>query len=224
VSALDLLRCDGEIVHLDRSSADFAGAVVNLGSLGVVVRVQLDVEPAYEVTQHVFEGLAWDALAENFGAITAAGDSVSMFTAYAKAHVEQVWVKRRLPSRGSPLDVPHELFGARPAAVDLHPITCVPAENCAPQLGIPGLWWERIPHFKMGFTPSSGDELQSELFVARAHALAAIEELRRLAGELAPLMLISEVRAIAADALWMSPHYERDRSHSTSPGDAIRQR
>ena len=98
VSALDLLRSDGEIVHLDRSSADFAGAVVNLGSLGVVVRVHLDVEPAYDVTQHVFEGLAWDALSDNFDAITAAGDSVSLFTTYAKAYVEQVWVKRRVPS------------------------------------------------------------------------------------------------------------------------------
>jgi xylitol oxidase len=210
VSALELLRSDGEIVHLDRNSADFAGAVVNLGSLGVVVRVQLDVEPAYEVTQHVFESLAWDVLADNFDAITAAGDSVSLFTTYAETHVEQVWVKRRLPSRHSSLDVTHELFGARPAVVDLHPIAGVPAENCTPQLGVPGLWSERIPHFKMGFTPSSGDELQSELFVARADAVAAIEELRRLAGELAPLLLTSEVRTIAADSLWMSPHHERD--------------
>ena len=168
VSALDLLRSDGEIVHLDRSSADFAGAVVSLGSLGVVVRVQLDVEPAYDVTQHVFEGLAWEQLADNFDAITAAGDSVSLFTTYATAHVEQVWVKRQLPFRHSGVDVAHELFGARPAAADLHPIAGVPAENCTPQLGVAGLWSERIPHFKMGFTPSSGDELQSELFVARA--------------------------------------------------------
>ena len=104
----------------------------------------------------------------------------------------------------------HELFGARPATVDLHPIAGVPAENCTPQRGVPGPWSERLPHFKMGFTPSSGDELQSELFVARADALAAIEVLRQLADELAPLMLISEIRTIAADSLWMSPHYERD--------------
>jgi xylitol oxidase len=210
VSALDVLRSDGEIAHLERGSADFDGAVVNLGSLGVVARVQLDVEPEYDVTQHVFEDLEWDALADNFDAVTAAGESVSLFTTYAEQHVEQVWVKRRVPSQRSGLDVTRGLFGARPARVDLHPIAGVPAENCTPQLGVPGPWSERIPHFKMGFTPSSGDELQSELFVARTDALAAIDVLRRLAPELAPLMLISEVRTIAADSLWMSPHYERD--------------
>jgi xylitol oxidase len=210
VSALDVLRSDGEIVHLDRRSDDFAGAVVNLGSLGVVTRVQLDVEPEYDVTQHVFEALPWDALSDNFAAITAAGDSVSLFTTYTKAHVEQIWVKRRVPFSRSDSDVSVESFGARPAIVDLHPIAGVPAENCTPQLGVPGPWSDRLPHFKMGFTPSSGDELQSELFVARADALAAIDVLRQLAGELAPLLLISEIRMIAADSLWMSPHYERD--------------
>jgi xylitol oxidase len=207
VTALDVLRSDGEIMHLDRGHPDFDGAVVNLGSLGVMLRVTLAVQPAYEVAQTVFEDLAWDALATNLDAITAAGDSVSLFTTYARPHVEQVWVKRRLPVAAP---APVDLFGARAAASDVHPIAGASAENCTPQLDVPGPWWERLPHFKMGFTPSSGDELQSELFVARADALAAIDVLRGLAAELAPSLQISEIRTIAADSLWMSPHYERD--------------
>jgi xylitol oxidase len=206
VTSLDVLRSDGELVHLDREHHDFEGAVVSLGSLGIVVRLTLAVEPAYEVAQVVYEHLAWDALADNFDAVTGAGDSVSLFTTYASPHVEQVWVKQRLPIDAT---VRSELLGARLSAVDLHPIAGVSAENCTIQRGIAGPWSERVPHFKMGFTPSAGDELQSELFVARADALEAIEILRRLSVELAPALQISEIRTVAVDSLWMSPQYER---------------
>jgi len=207
VTALDVLGSDGEIAHVARGDVDFDGAVVNLGSLGVMLGVTLAIEPAYEVSQTVYERLGWDALEANFDAVTSAGDSVSLFTTYARPHVEQVWVKRRLPVAAP---APAELFSAASAVADVHPIAGVSAENCTPQLGVAGPWWERLPHFKMGFTPSSGDELQSELFVARSDALAAIGVLRGLAGELAPSLQISEIRTIAADSLWMSPHYERD--------------
>lgn len=206
VTALDVLRSNGDIVHLDREHPDFDGAVVSLGSLGIIVRATLAVEPAYDVAQVVYEGLDWASLADNFDAVTGAGASVSVFTTYAGPHVEQVWVKRRMPIGTAPTT---ELFGARPSTVDLHPIAGVSAENCTTQRGIAGPWWERVPHFKMGFTPSAGDELQSELFVARHRAPEAIEVLRNLSGELTPLLQISEIRTIAADALWMSPHYER---------------
>src|SRR5262249_15675460 len=155
----------------------------------------------YHVVQHVYEGLEWDALAANFDAVTAAGDSVSLFTTYARERVEQVWVKRR-PAPNVATAVVDDLFGAAPAVVDLHPIAGGSAENCTPQRGGPGLWSDRVLHFKMGFTPSNGDELQSELFVARDDALPVIEVLREIAGDLATLLLISEVRTIAADSLW----------------------
>ena len=204
VSALDILRSDGDVMHLERGDTDFDGAVVGLGALGAVIRVRLDVEPEYHVAQHVYEGLAWDALARRFGEITAAGDSVSLFTTWG-AHIDQVWVKQRLPSESGAT-----LLGARPATVDVHPIAGVAAENCTPQLGVPGLWSDRLPHFKMGFTPSRGDELQSELLLPRWSALDAIEIVRGLSNEIAPHLLVSEIRTVAADELWMSPQYRRD--------------
>ena len=150
----------------------------------------------------MFEGLAWEALFEHFDAISAAGYSVSVFTRWGE-DVDQVWVK----SRGAE---PSELFGARPATVERHPILGLDPVHCTAQLGVPGPWWDRLPHFRMGFTPSAGEEIQSEYHLPRAHAVAGIEAVRALADVLRPVLQVAEIRTIAADRLWMSPQYERD--------------
>jgi xylitol oxidase len=79
------------------------------------------------------------------------------------------------------------------------------AESCTEQMGIPGPWYERLPHFKMGFTPSSGKELQTEYFVPLERAVEAIETVSRLGKQIHPHLFITEIRTIAADDLWMSP-------------------
>ena len=202
VAALELVTSAGEVVSARRGDPDFDGMVVGLGALGAVTRITLDAEPAYAMRQRVFEDLAWDALLEHFDEITASGDSVSVFTRW-RERVDQVWVK----SRG---DLRDELFGARPATVDRHPIIELDPVNCTPQLGRRGPWHERLPHFRMGFTPSSGAELQSEFLLPREHAAAAIEALRSLAGRIQPILQVCEIRTVAADRLWMSPMYGRD--------------
>ena len=207
VAALELVTSGGEVVTARRGDADFEGLVVGLGATGVVTRVTLDAEPAYEVSQRVFEGLAWDALYEHFDAVTASGDSVSLFTRWGDA-VDQVWVKRRVT--GAPGDGAGDLFGARPATAQRHPIQAMDPVSATAQLGVPGSWSDRLPHFRMGFTPSAGAEIQSEYHVARSDALAAIEALRGLAGEVGPLLYVCEIRTVAADRLWMSPQYGRD--------------
>jgi xylitol oxidase len=207
VAALELVTSSGDVITAARGDADFEGLVVGLGALGVLTRLTLDVEPYYEVRQRVFEGLGWEALLENFDDITAAGDSVSVFTRWGDT-TDQVWVKSRVTD--APEQPLGELFGATPATVDRHPILGIDPVNCSPQLGRSGPWWDRLPHFRMGFTPSSGEELQSEFFVARHHAAAAIDAMRGLAADIAPLLLVSEIRTIAADRLWLSPHYGRD--------------
>jgi alditol oxidase len=202
VAALELVTSGGEVVSAARGDPDFDGMVVGLGALGAVTRVSLDVEPDYDVRQRVFEGLSWAALHEHFDAITAAGYSVSVFTRWGET-VDQVWVKSR--DEG-----PAELFGAVPATVERHPILSLDPVNCTPQLGVPGSWADRLPHFGMGFTPSAGEEIQSEYHLPRAHAAAAIDAVRALADTLRPVLQVSEIRTIAADRLWMSPQYERD--------------
>ncbi len=202
VAALTLVTSAGETLTVRRGEPDFDGAVVSLGALGAVTHVTLDVEPAYEIRQRVFQDLPWDAVHEHFDAITAAGYSVSLFTSWGDA-VDQVWVK----SRDEP---PEELFGARPATADLHPLPGLDPVNCTPQLGVPGAWSDRLPHFQMGFTPSAGEEIQSEYLVPRADALPALEAVRGLGDAIRPALQVCEIRTVAADRLWMSPQYDRD--------------
>jgi alditol oxidase len=207
VAGLELITSDGEVVTARRGEGDFEGLVVGLGTLGAVTRVTLDVQPAYEVRQRVFEGLEWGALLESFDAVMAAGDSVSVFTRL-QDRVDQVWVKSRVTE--APEDVRAELFGARVATVDRHPILEIDPVNATRQLGVPGPWWDRLPHFRMGFTPSNGDEIQSEFLLPRAQAGAAIRVVRELAGVIRPVLQVCEIRTIAADALWMSPQHGRE--------------
>jgi alditol oxidase len=207
VAGLELVTAHGEVLTVERGAEDFGGLVVGLGALGAVTRVTLGVEPAYEIRQRVFEGLEWEAFSANFDAIMTSGYSVSVFTRWG-TEADQIWVKSRVSDEREAERA--ELFGARAATLDRHPILGIDPVNCTPQLGVPGPWSDRLPHFRMGFTPSSGDELQSEFFVSREHAVAAIGTLRQLADTIRPLLQVSEIRTIAADDLWMSPQYRRD--------------
>jgi xylitol oxidase len=208
VAALELVTSDGELVTARRGEPDFDGMVVGLGTLGVVMRLTLDAEPAYDVRQRVFEGLQWDALFAHFDAITSAGYSVSVFTRWGET-TDQVWVKTRVDP-GAPEEVRADLFGAPAATVDRHPILGIDPVNCTPQLGRPGRWSDRLPHFRMGFTPSAGEEIQSEYLLPRRHAVGAIEAVRALGDALRPVLQVSEIRTIAADTLWLSPQHGTD--------------
>jgi len=207
VCGLELVTSGSEIIETSRGDHDFDGLVVGLGALGAVTRITLDVEPAYEVRQRVFEGLSWEALFEHFDEITSCGYSVSVFTRWGGT-IDQVWVKSRVTDE--PEQVESDLFGATAAAVDRHPILGLDASSCTPQLGRPGSWADRLPHFRMGFTPSSGEELQSEYLFPRRHAAEAIEAVRSLANKIQPLLQVSEIRAVAEDRLWMSMNYGED--------------
>ena len=205
VSALELVQADGSSRWIRRGELDFDGAVVSLGALGLVTRVSLDIVPSFELRQYVFERLPWTALDDELDAILAGAYSVSLFTTWDEPSIGQVWMKtaEELP----PLS---PYFGATPATGPRSPVPRADSTNATEQLGVPGASHDRLPHFRLGFTPSSGEELQSEYIVPREHARAAISELRQLSAALAPLLHVSEIRAIASDALWLSPFYERN--------------
>ena len=207
VAGLELVTASGDLLTASRGDPDFDGLVVGLGALGAVTRLTLDVEPAYEVRQRAFEGLPWPSLFEHFDEVTGAGYSVSLFTSWGPA-VDQVWVKSRV-TEGTE-EVRGDLFGAAPATADRHPILGIDPVNCTPQLGVPGPWSDRLPHFRMGFTPSSGEELQSEYHLPRRHAVPALQALRALGDRIRPVLQISELRTVAADRLWMSPQHGQD--------------
>lgn len=209
VREMEFVAADGELVTLSRGEADFAGAVVALGTLGVVTRLVLDAVPAYDVQQWVYEDLPVRAWRENLDDVLAAAYSVSAFTAWRADVVDQVWLKHRVAEEG-PRQAPARWLGATLAGGPRHPVPGQPADSCTAQGGLPGPWQARLPHFRLDHTPSSGDELQSEYFVGRVDALAAFDALALLGPRIAPVLQISEIRTVAADDLWLSPAQGRD--------------
>jgi alditol oxidase len=211
VSELEFVLASGELLTLSRQrdGDSFPGAVVGLGALGVITKVTLEVQPRYTMRQYVYENLPLNQLKDHFDDIVSSAYSVSLFTDWQKQRINEVWLKIRLDDSKS-ADAPQEFYGARRATKNLHPIAELSAENCTEQMGVPGPWYERLPHFRMGFTPSAGKELQSEYFIPRQHAVEAILAVEKLRDQVSPHLMISEIRTIAADDLWMSPCYKRD--------------
>ena len=217
VRAVELVTASGDTLRLDRADARFPGSVVALGALGIVTALTLDIQPSYQVTQNLYTGLPLAVAAARLAAVMSGGYSVSLFTDWGPV-VGQAWVKRRVDAAapggaapgGAPPDVPWAELGATPAAQPLHPIAGMPPEHCTEQLGVPGPWHERLPHFRHDFTPSHGDELQSEYFVPAEHGPAAIEAVATLRDTIQPVLLTSEIRTVTADPLWLSPAHGRD--------------
>ncbi len=210
VSGLEVVTADGEILTLSREKdgVRFQGAVVHLGAVGVITKVTLDVQPTFQVSQVVYENLGMEQLEHHLDEIFASGYSVSLFTDWQNHRITQVWVKRRVEA-GSPPQFAPELLGAKLATRKLHPLAGHSAENCTEQLGIPGPWYERLPHFRINFTPSSGAELQSEYLIPRERGYEAILAVETLRDKVTPHLFITELRTIAADQLWMSTAYDR---------------
>jgi xylitol oxidase len=206
VAGLTLITAAGDPVTLRRGDAGFEGAVVALGALGPVSAMTLDLVPRFELRQNLYLGLPFAALVDNFEAIAAAAYSVSAFTRWRDDSVDFIWLKRLADAPAPPGDY----FGARPAERPYHPIATLDPAPATEQMGVPGPWYERLPHFRLAFTPSAGAELQSEYFVARTAAPAALGALRQIAEIIAPPLLVSEIRTVAADGLWLSPAYGED--------------
>lgn len=209
VAGMSVVTGTADLVRIDQTSPEFPGAVVHLGALGVVTEITLAIEPTFEVRQVIYEHLPWDQLTGSFEAVMGAGYSVSAITDFAGDDLDMLWIKSRVDDdRSSKL--PSELFGARAATEKLHMTRGIDPVHCTPQLGEPGPWYERLPHFLLEFTPSSGAEIQSEYLLDRRYASSAIEALRGLGHAIAPLVKSAEIRTVAADELWLSPAYEQD--------------
>ncbi|WP_062131288.1 FAD-binding protein [Demequina aestuarii] len=207
VAGLTYVNVAGEVIETRRGDEGFEGLVVGLGAYGIAVRVTLDIQPTYLVRQDVYRGLSWDAALGDLPAIMGAGYSVSLFTMWDEPTIQQAWRKTRI---GLGEDPQERWLGARVETAAEAGLVDVPPANLTVKGGVPGPWLERLPHFRLDSTPSNGDEIQTEYFVALADGPDALSAVRELGAEIAPHLLVSELRTVAADALWLSGAYGRD--------------
>ena len=209
VLGIEFINAAGELVNLTKKNDGdkFNGAVVALGAFGVVTKLTLELQPTFNMKQVVYRNLAMSELEKNFNEIMGSGYSVSLFTDWKNKNINEVWVKSKVENENDAARP--ELFGAKLSQQNLHPIETESAENCTDQMGVPGPWYERMPHFKMGFKPSAGKELQAEYFVPIEHAYEAMMVFEKLTEKITPHLFISEIRAIAADDFWMSPCHKK---------------
>ena len=208
VSAIEFVNASGDIVVLSKQKdgEQFYGAVVGLGALGVITKVTLDLLPTFNMKQVVYRNLPIGELKNNFQELQSKGYSVSLFTDWKNKNINEVWIKKRDEDTAAAAP---ELFGAKLATQNIHPVEAESAENVTDQMDISGPWYERMPHFKMGFKPSVGKELQSEYFVPIEHAYDALMAMEKLHEKITPHLFISEIRTINADNFWMSPCYKQ---------------
>jgi xylitol oxidase len=211
VSALEMVTADGDLVTLsqDADPGRFPGAVVALGALGILTRLTLRTVPSFAVRQYVYEDLPAGQVTQHLDEIFGSAYSVSLFTDWRGPVFRQAWLKRLADAPGAAVAAP-DWMGGRLADGPRRPVPGSPADNSTQQLGVPGPWYQRLPHFRLEFTPSAGDELQSEYLLPRGQAATALDALGPLAADLAAVLQIAEIRTVAADDLWLSPCYRRD--------------
>jgi xylitol oxidase len=209
VSAIEFVNASGDIVVLSKKKdgEQFYGAVVGLGAPGVVTKVTLDLQPTFNMKQVVYRNLPIGELKNNFQDLQSKGYSVSLFTDWKNKNINEVWIKKLVSDNDSP--AAPELYGGKLATQNIHPVEDQSAENVTEQMDVAGPWYERLPHFKMGFMPSVGKELQSEYFVPIEHAYEAMMAMEKLHEKISPHLFISEIRTIQEDNFWMSPCYKR---------------
>jgi alditol oxidase len=206
ITAFELINANGDIIHITRENeARFDGMIVHLGALGIVTKLTLEIVPEFTIRQYVYENLPIDSVQRHFDSIYASAYSVSLFTNWETNTINQVWLKQKVEDSKV-----EDLFGAILSEKKLHPITGIDPIHCTDQLGIEGKWYDRLPHFRMDFTPSSGDEIQSEYIISKKDAPHAIKEIQTIGQQLSSLLHTSEIRSIAQDNLWLSPYYKRD--------------
>jgi alditol oxidase len=207
VESIQMVTAGGDLVTTTR--AGDPGTIVALGALGIVTQLTLATVPSFYVAQYVYEDVPLAQVREHFATIFASAYSVSVFTDWASPRGTRIWLKRRIDVPGFEVP-PGRWLGGHLADGPRNPVPGMPAAYSTEQLGLPGPWHERLPHFRLEFTPSAGDELQSEYLVPRERAAEALGAAESLGAELAPVLLTSEIRTVAADDLWLSPAYQRD--------------
>jgi len=206
ICGIELITATGDSVALEEG--ELPAARVGLGSLGIIHHVTLEIVPTYDVAQTVYFDLPFDQLVSNLDAIVSAGYSVSVLSMWGDEFADQVWIKSKIGT--NPVLTQNQWFGAKIATRKSNPIREADSAAATEQFGLPGAWFERLPHFKLNFTPSFGEELQTEYFIGRKDAPAALNAIYKIRKELTDLIMVCEMRTVAQDENWLSEAYGRE--------------
>lgn len=212
VRALEFVDAQGRLAYVERGADEFDALAVGLGAFGVITRVTLAIEPTFDVAQTVWRGITWETLLASPVELLSAAYSVSVFARWGEPTLEQVWVKARVGRDAAAALDPTTASGWMGGTALAEPTTLVDGDpaDLTEQQGVPGPWLMRLPHFRLDGTPSNGDEIQTEYFVDIEDAENALRAVRTLAERIDPLLMITELRTVAADELWLSGSYQRD--------------
>ena len=162
--------------------------------------------PTFSVRQDVYDGLAHESF------LTSSTRSWRRVQRQRVQHlaaprIQQVWVKSA-PTREKR---PAAAAAARQRAWQPSSATrwpAMPPEYTTPQLGVPGPWNERLPHFRAEFTPSAGEEIQSEYLLPRDRAVAALRRWTT-SPRTSPPCFRSARSAPRGRRAWLSPSHGR---------------
>jgi alditol oxidase len=207
VCGLEMVTANGDLLQISRGDPGFDGMVVGLGAFGIITRLTLDIQPSFALQQDAFAGLPWRAVLTGLDAVMSAAYSVSLMTLWSGQTVDRLWLKslvsdgasrRDCGARLGAMPTPEPLAGASEAVFGLNPF------------GQPGPWSERLTHFRPDAEPGTQDQIQSEYMVPRSQAMEALARLRAIGARIDRHLLMTEIRSMAGDGLWLSPSYGHD--------------
>jgi FAD/FMN-containing dehydrogenase len=191
----------GSLPHITVGGAIATGTHGSSDVTGTLAGQVRGLEIRFEMRQDIYSSFSWSTMLEHLDEITASAYSVALHTRFTGETFGSAWLK----AIG---ELPPELLGARPVVPEQ--VVDESLDAGTRKGGVPGPWQERLPHFKLGFTPSHGDELQSEYFVPRPQAAESLEALHRIGERIEPHLHVSEIRTVAAEDLWLSGSEGRD--------------
>jgi len=207
LKAFSFIDAKGELIHYGIGDENFDACRLGLGSYGLWVSVTLHVVPTYQIRQDVYRQIPWESFYEDPKLGTSAGYSVSLFTKWGGAKIDQLWAKSMIGD----LQPPATLYGQSAEGNSLVELAPGVGANLTQQGGVPGPWLDRLPHFRLDATPSAGNEIQTEYFLNRDAAIEAMREINKISSLINPTLVISEIRTIAQDSAWLSPMKQEDK-------------
>ena len=221
VEALTLVLADGTVLHCDREQQPgvFAAARIGLGALGVVADVTLRCPPAFRLRAEE-RPARWRETLEAFDATVAAHDHVEL---YWFPHTEQVLTKINDRDGEAPplkrwrrvLDdeiLSNGAFRLLNEIGRLQPRT-IPAVNRV-AARVLGARTYTAASYEVFTSPRRVRFIECEYAVPRAALTDVLTELRtwiETSGE--QIAFPVEVRAAAADDIWLSTGYERENAY-----------